>query len=71
MNELYDMENDPDKEHNLIDDPAMIDIVLTMRKKMKSWFVRYGDLDKDALKERVTRNGQMDWAESKGPSVLR
>ena len=48
-NELYDMENDPDQEHNLIDDPVMIDIVLTMRKRMKSWFIKYSDPDKDAL----------------------
>ena len=43
------MENDPDEERNLIDDPAMIDIVLTMSKRMKSWFIKYSDPDKDAL----------------------
>ncbi len=64
--ELYDMENDPGEEHNLINDPAMIDIVLTMRKKLQTWFIQYADPDKDALKECVTGNGQMDWAGSKG-----
>ena len=65
-NELYDMKNDPGEEHNLIDDPSMVDVILTMRKKMKSWFAKYSDPDKDALKEGVTGNEQMDWAGSKG-----
>ena len=65
-NELYDMKNDPGEEHNLIDDPSMVDVILTMRKKMKSWFAKYSNPDKDALKEDVTGNGQMDWAGSKG-----
>ena len=65
-NELYDLENDPGEGCNLIDDPAMIDIVLTMLKRMKFWFIQYSDPDKDALKEGVNGNGQMDWAGSKG-----
>ena len=60
------MENDPGEEHNLINDPAMTDIVLTMRKKLKTWFIQYADPDKDALKEGVTGNGQMERAGSKG-----
>ena len=65
-NELYDMENDPDEERNLIDSPCMTDIALTMSKRMKSWFANYSDPDRDALKEGVTGNGQMDWSGSRG-----
>ena len=65
-NELYDMENDPGEERNLIDSPCMTDIALTMSKRMKSWFANYSDPDRDALKEGVTGNGQMDWSGSRG-----
>ena len=44
----------------------MIDIILTMRKQMKSWFVKYSDPEKDALKESVSGNGQLDLAGSRG-----
>ena len=65
-NELYDMKNDPGEERNLIDSPCMTDIALTMSKRMKSWFANYSDPDRDALKEGVTGNGQMDWSGSRG-----
>jgi hypothetical protein len=44
----------------------MIDVALTMNQTMKSWFTRYSDPERDALKEGVTGNGQMDRAGSRG-----
>jgi len=60
--ELYDLVNDPDEEHNLIDDPGYRARVEELRAELEDWFLRYVDPRVDGAKEPVTGKGQLDLA---------
>lgn len=64
--ELYHLVEDPEEQHNLIDDPAYSDQVATMRSTMEQWFVRYVDPAVDGIREPVTGQGQIHLAGLKG-----
>ena len=57
-NELYHIAEDPDETRNLFDDPAYESRILSMRRQMEEWFLRYTDPDLDGRKEGVTGTGQ-------------
>jgi len=61
-NELYDLVQDPDEEHNLVDDTAQQERITALAGRLASWFVRYTDPDVDGTKEPVTGKGQVDLA---------
>lgn len=58
-NELYDLQNDPEENVNLIDDERYADIVIDMRCKLEKWFNDYVNPDIDGAKEGVTGLGQL------------
>ena len=58
-NELYDLENDPKEENNLINDPAQLDRIWKMKWELDMWFLKYVDPGKDATKDNNTGNGQL------------
>ena len=58
-NELWDLRNDPDERHDLIDDPAQNPRIREMRETMEAWFARYVDPEVDGLKQDVTGLGQL------------
>ncbi|MCD6289877.1 MAG: sulfatase-like hydrolase/transferase [Anaerolineae bacterium] len=64
--ELYDLANDPDEEHNLIDDPGYQARVEELEAELESWFLRYVDPRIDGAKEPVTGKGQIDLAGTLG-----
>jgi arylsulfatase A-like enzyme len=41
--ELYDLNNDPYEQVNLYDDPAYVDLVVEMAKKIRNWQISTGD----------------------------
>lgn len=57
--ELYDLEQDPGEERNLLGDPAMDEVVVSMRARLQAWFSRYADPARDGLYENVTGLGQL------------
>ena len=57
--EFYDLEKDPNEEHNLIDDPAYGELILTYRRKLEKWFNSYANPDIDGSREGVTGSGQL------------
>ena len=58
-NELWDLVNDPDERSNLIDDPAQAGRVRELRSRMKAWFARYVEPDKDGLAYNISGAGQV------------
>lgn len=52
MDELYDLENDPQELTNLSDDPKYADIVAQLSTRMLDWFLATGDIVPYALDER-------------------
>jgi arylsulfatase A-like enzyme len=60
--ELYDLRNDPDERTNLVDDPECQSIRQELKGELDAWFVRYGDLARDGVREAVTGKGQLDLA---------
>lgn len=58
-NELWDLVNDPEERHNLIDDPAQCRRVREMRERLESWFAQHVAPATDALKQGVTGLGQL------------
>jgi len=58
-NELFDLENDPGEEINLIDREDMQETIIEMRARLQKWFVAYADPMKDGIHEGVTGSGQM------------
>ncbi|MBQ6716877.1 MAG: DUF4976 domain-containing protein, partial [Clostridia bacterium] len=58
-NELYDLQNDPGEENNLIDDEKWAETVIEMRSRLQSWFSTYARSEIDGLYENVTGSGQM------------
>ena len=58
-NELYDLQNDPGEENNLIDNESWKETVIEMRARLQSWFSSYVRPETDGLNEGVTGSGQM------------
>ncbi|MBQ4354084.1 MAG: sulfatase-like hydrolase/transferase [Clostridia bacterium] len=59
--ELYDMLEDPDETHNLIDEPALADVVREMSDRLEAWFDRYADPKCDGKNSlTLTGSGQRD-----------
>ncbi len=57
--ELYDLKNDPDERHNLIDECRCASILATMRADLDSWFQQYVDPAVDGVRQPVTGKGQL------------
>ena len=60
--ELYNVRNDPNEDHNLVNTPAQQARVTEMKKQLEAWFIRYTKPDLDGTKEPVTGKGQIDRA---------
>lgn len=60
-NEFYDLKNDPDEEHNLVDskDAAIQSKIGELKLRMEEWFEKHSDPDKDGLKQAVYGEGQL------------
>jgi len=60
--ELYDLNNDPNEEINLIDDNTIKyqKIIMTLRKKLENWFNKYIDPEKNGQSLPVTGLGQIN-----------
>lgn len=61
-NELYDLRNDPNEEHNLYGEPAYQRVVAELKGELDSWYLRYADPAIDGAREPVTGKGQIDLA---------
>ncbi len=57
--EFYDLVNDPNEEHNLIDSVEHQDDIFKLRKQLELWFYRYVDPARDGTKEEVSGLGQL------------
>jgi hypothetical protein len=57
---LYDLVNDFNEEHNLVDDPAQQARLAEMEAQLEAWFARYVIPDLDGAKEPVTGKGQVN-----------
>lgn len=57
--ELYDLDNDPGEEHNLISLPQWQETAVRMKHELDLWYRRYVDPDVDGAKEAVTGLGQL------------
>lgn len=64
--ELYDLENDPDEEQNLIDDPAYRDLRNQLFVRLREWFDQFGCGPYDATRFPVDGDGQMNRLEDFG-----
>ncbi|MCA9246500.1 MAG: sulfatase [Planctomycetales bacterium] len=53
--EFYDLQNDPDCLHNLIDDPKHQSEIVSLRREMQAWMQRTGDPMLAALENRHDR----------------
>ena len=53
--ELYNLVEDANEEHNLIDAPEQQQRVIDMKAQLEAWFVRYVNPDLDGSKEPVSR----------------
>lgn len=60
--ELYNLADDANEEHNLIDVPGEQQRAADLKAHLEAWFVRYVDPDLDGSKEPVTGKGQSDLA---------
>lgn len=60
--EFYDLVNDPDEAHNLIDSPEHAGRIAELKGKLDAWFVHYVDPAIDGAREPVTGKGQLGWA---------
>jgi arylsulfatase A-like enzyme len=60
--ELYDLVNDPDETHNLVESPGHGALLKEMRGELTAWFVRHVDAAVDGAREPVTGKGQIGWA---------
>jgi N-sulfoglucosamine sulfohydrolase len=52
LEELYDIENDPDSLHNLINDPAHAEAANRLRKQLENWMEETNDHALEALRRR-------------------
>lgn len=55
---LFDLANDPEETHNVIDDPGNAPRVIAMRKRLEQFFLTYADPALDGAREGVTGAGQ-------------
>lgn len=58
--ELYDMVNDPDERHNLIEEESRASLVKELRGRLLSWFDTYVDTRYDGSNLPVSGSGQKD-----------
>lgn len=58
--ELYDLENDPAEQTNLVDRESQAERVDRMRRRLRDWFARYVDPSLDGTHFPVTGWGQKD-----------
>lgn len=58
--ELYDLTNDPNERHNLIDEPRHQTQRQVLLAELEAWFVRYVDPARDGAHEAVMGRGQLD-----------
>lgn len=57
--ELYDLQEDPDERHNLIDAAEQAALVVELKGQLDAWFQRYVDPTVDGAREPVTGKGQL------------
>ena len=57
--ELYDLENDPGEQINLIDEPHRQSMAEEMRGRLFDWFAQYVDPARDGAQQTVTGSGQL------------
>ena len=43
QDELYDLQSDPEECCNRINDPALAEVLLTLKDRMLTWFLETGD----------------------------
>ncbi|NKB70826.1 MAG: sulfatase-like hydrolase/transferase [Candidatus Latescibacteria bacterium] len=65
--ELYNLENDPGENRNLVDDPAHVATLKHWRGELESWFRRYADPTRDGAGQPVTGRGQIDTVDTRRP----
>ncbi len=58
--ELYDLENDPDEQKNLIAEQKHQPIRESLQADLDAWFARYADPQRDGSREAVMGRGQLD-----------
>lgn len=58
--ELYDLENDPGEESNLIDDADQRAIIARLRARLEAWFAQFGTPEMDGAGLPVMGGGQID-----------
>jgi len=61
--ELYDLDNDPDEVHNLIDDPSLADVRQELTAAMTTWFIETGDQVPWRWDLRHPSGGHPPWSE--------
>ncbi len=59
LNELYDLENDPGEERNLVGESKWRATGKEMQDRLFEWFLTYVDPERDGVRERVTGSGQL------------
>ncbi len=57
--ELYDLKNDPDEKHNVVDEVSYQEVKAMMKQKLEAWYLEYVDPTRDGKGEAVTGNGQI------------
>jgi arylsulfatase A-like enzyme len=57
--ELFNLKDDPNEDHNLIDDPSCADVKVSLLSRLGEWFGRYVHPDKDSVYAPVTGLGQI------------
>lgn len=65
-NELFDLDDDPNEEENLIFNPKYEKIIQNMEYQLSSWFKKYSDIDVDGIGLGVNGNGQFAQVGQKG-----
>ncbi len=71
LNELYDLENDPREERNLIGELEWGKVEKEMKDRLIEWFSKYVDPEKDGAREKVTGSGQLGLCGGENFSKLR
>jgi arylsulfatase A-like enzyme len=56
---LYDLVNDPDERNNRVDSPGQAERIADLRGRLKGWFIRYVNPEKDGVGRRVLGRGQL------------
>jgi arylsulfatase A-like enzyme len=58
--ELYDLVQDPEERHNLIDDTGFAAVVAELRRDLEAWFCRFASPERDGVRQPVTGKGQTE-----------